>query len=170
MSTIDETPPGGQLDRRDRDVTVERLQYMPAGLISRFTASAVDMVVIVLIAGATYAITAGAIFLIDPRSFHWPNGIGWTIPLATAVIGLPYLTLSWCIAGRTVGDNLFGLRVLTRHRQRVGFLRAVLRAFVCLLFPLGLLWIPFSRKRYSLQDIVLRTAVVYDWGLRRRTG
>jgi uncharacterized RDD family membrane protein YckC len=40
---------------------------------------------------------------------------------------------------------------------------ALLRALACVLFPLGLLWVAFSRDLRSVQDIVLRTSVVYDW-------
>jgi uncharacterized RDD family membrane protein YckC len=31
------------------------------------------------------------------------------------------------------------------------------------LFPAGLLWILASRRNASLQDLIVRTAVVYDW-------
>jgi hypothetical protein len=34
---------------------------------------------------------------------------------------------------------------------------------LCVMFPLGLLWAVFSRRRRSLQDILVRSAVVYDW-------
>jgi hypothetical protein len=39
----------------------------------------------------------------------------------------------------------------------------VLRAIACLFFPLGLFWVLLSRSNSSLQDLGLRTAVVYDW-------
>jgi hypothetical protein len=38
----------------------------------------------------------------------------------------------------------------------------ILRAIACVLFPLGLLWSGISASRRSLQDLVLRTVVVYD--------
>jgi uncharacterized RDD family membrane protein YckC len=31
------------------------------------------------------------------------------------------------------------------------------------LFPLGLLWILASRRNASVQDLILGTAVLYDW-------
>jgi hypothetical protein len=40
--------------------------------------------------------------------------------------------------------------------------RAVLRAALCVVFPLGLLWCALSRHRRSLQDLVVGSAVVYD--------
>ena len=32
-----------------------------------------------------------------------------------------------------------------------------------MLFPAGLLWVLASRRNASLQDLIVRTAVVYDW-------
>jgi uncharacterized RDD family membrane protein YckC len=149
-------------------VPPDLVQLQPAGIVSRFIAALVDLVVIILIVGAIYIITAGAAFLVNPRSFTWPDSVGWTIPLVGGVVAMPYLALSWCTGGRTVGDGLLGLRVLNHTRQRVRFPVAVVRALFCLVFPLGLLWIPFSRWRHSVQDVVLRTVVVYDWDLHRQ--
>ena len=41
--------------------------------------------------------------------------------------------------------------------------RAALRALLCALFPIGLLWIAFSTRSLSVQDIVVQTCVRYDW-------
>jgi uncharacterized RDD family membrane protein YckC len=139
------------------------LQGHRAGLVSRFLAAVVDLVVIIALLGAVYAAVAGIAFLLDPRDFNWPTNLGWTVPVVGAVIALPYLTLGWATNGRTVGDALFGLRVVTHRGDRVRVPRAILRAAFCLVFPLGLFWIPFSRSRRSVQDLVLRTSVNYDW-------
>ena len=40
--------------------------------------------------------------------------------------------------------------------------RSGLRALACVVLPLGLLWCAVSRTRSSLQDIVVRSVVVYD--------
>lgn len=139
------------------------LQGRGAGLFSRFAAAMVDLVVILLLLGVIYAVSAGFAFLVDPRNFQWPERIGWTIPLVGLVLATPYLTIAWCSSGRTMGDVLFGLRVVNRRGGRLRLPRALVRALFCLLFPLGLLWIPFSPSRRSVQDIVLRTSVNYDW-------
>jgi hypothetical protein len=34
------------------------------------------------------------------------------------------------------------------------------------LFPILLLWVAVSRQNRSVQDLVLRTSVVYDWTAR----
>ncbi len=33
----------------------------------------------------------------------------------------------------------------------------------CVLFPLGLFWSAISRRNASLQDLLVRTSVIYDW-------
>jgi uncharacterized RDD family membrane protein YckC len=75
-----------------------------------------------------------------------------------------YLTLSWVTTGRTYGDHLLGLRVVNARNQRLRLAGAALRAAFCMFFPIGLLYAAVSRTNRSLQDIVLRTSVIYDWG------
>jgi hypothetical protein len=55
-----------------------------------------------------------------------------------------------------------GLRVTGRRGERLPVLRALLRAGLCVSFPMGLLWSPFSRRRASLQDLLVRSEVRYD--------
>ena len=42
--------------------------------------------------------------------------------------------------------------------------RGLLRALLYLIFPPGFLWAAVSGRNASLQDLVLRTSVVHDWG------
>jgi uncharacterized RDD family membrane protein YckC len=76
---------------------------------------------------------------------------------------VPYLTLSWRLTGRTYGDQLLGLRVVNYEGRQMRFVGALLRALFCAVFPLGLLWVAVSPANRSVQDVVLRTSVVYDW-------
>ena len=134
-----------------------------AGVVSRVIASLVDLLVVVGIIVAVYAIWTGLAFLLHPRSFHFPEGLGWSIPAVGFVVAVPYLTLTWNATGRSYGAALLGLRVVGRNGGRLPFIIALLRAFVCALFPIGLLWVAVSPANRSLQDILLRTSVVYDW-------
>jgi hypothetical protein len=45
-------------------------------------------------------------------------------------------------------------------------LSALLRAILCVIFPIGLLWSVVSDSSRSLQDVLLRTSVIYDWNVR----
>lgn len=143
--------------------TQRGLQGRRAGLVSRIAAAGIDLLVIVAIVASLYGAVAGLAFLINPRTFSWPSGIGWSVPGVVAVVGTPYLAISWSASGRTVGDVLLGLRVLRGDGRPVRPWRAVLRALLCLVLPVGLLWIPFDRSRRSLQDLLFGTCVSYDW-------
>lgn len=134
-----------------------------AGVVSRTIANVVDLLVIVAILCAIYGITAGVAFLLHPSAYHFPAGLGWSIPAVAFVVVVPYLTLTWHATGRSYGDTLLGLRVVSRDGGRVRFLWALLRALAYVVFPIGFFWVAISPANRSLQDVVLRTSVVYDW-------
>jgi uncharacterized RDD family membrane protein YckC len=67
------------------------------------------------------------------------------------------------MTGRSYGDSLLGLRVLSSRHRIPGWSLAFIRAVFCVLFPVGLFWVALSPGRRSIQDVVLRTVVVYDW-------
>jgi uncharacterized RDD family membrane protein YckC len=56
-----------------------------------------------------------------------------------------------------------GLRVVGRKGRKPRFVVAAARAAFCVVFPVGLLWCVVNPHRRSIQDVVLRTAVLYDW-------
>jgi len=133
-----------------------------AGVVTRVLAACVDLVSIVV---ATILLDLGAAavrFVWSPVRFRWPQPGVAVGGLAVMCVGVLYLTVAWATTGRTYGERLLGLRVLTRRHTLVGWLRAVARAVTCVVFPVGLVWSAFSAQRHSLQDIVFRTVVVYD--------
>ena len=80
-----------------------------------------------------------------------------------ATIAVGYLTFSWAATGRSVGKQVAGLRVADRAGRRLSLWRSFARAVLYVLFPAGLLWVLASRRNASLQDLIVRTVVVYDW-------
>lgn len=139
------------------------LQGCPAGLVSRAVAAVVDAVAVLGI-GLAALLTAGVVRF---AAFGPPFGIP-ALPrhLTTAcgaVLAVAYLTAAWSTAGRTAGSLVMGLRVTGRTGAPVGLGRALLRAVLCVFLPLGLLWIPFGRRRASVQDVLTATRVVHDW-------
>jgi uncharacterized RDD family membrane protein YckC len=62
-----------------------------------------------------------------------------------------------------VGKQLAGLRVVDGGGRRLSLWRSLTRAVLYVLFPAGLLWVLASRRNASLQDLIVRTAVIYDW-------
>jgi len=137
--------------------------HRPAGIVSRGLAAAIDTGIVL---GAMGGIYLGATFLrllVAPQDFAFPNPT--TLLSVTIFLGLSiaYLTACWAVSGRTVGGVAMGLRVVSRNGQLVGWPRALLRAWLCVMFAVGLGWCAVDRRRRSVQDIVLRTSVVYDW-------
>ena len=78
-----------------------------------------------------------------------------------------YLAVSWRGSGRTYGNHVMGLRVVNHRGQRLHPVVSFVRAALYVIFPIGLLWVLVSGHNRSLQDLVVRTSVIYDWGARR---
>ncbi|HTR68870.1 MAG TPA: RDD family protein [Mycobacteriales bacterium] len=141
-------------------------QGQPAGLVTRFAAAVIDFLVAFAITLALYLGAIGCRFILHPRTFHWPQDATWGMPLVGAVVAVLYLAAGWSTSGRTIGGSMFGLRVVSAREHRLGGVRATLRAMLYVLFPLGLFWVVVSRHNRSVQDLVLRTEVAYDWSTR----
>jgi uncharacterized RDD family membrane protein YckC len=58
------------------------------------------------------------------------------------------------------------LRVVNSKGQRLHPFAAIVRASLCVILPIGLLWVLVSGQNRSLQDLFLRTSVIYDWDVR----
>ena len=134
-----------------------------AGIITRTVAAVIDLLVVMAMLGGLLLIVAGLRFAWSPLSFRWPAP-SWALSLwVGALIAAAYLTVAWSTSGRTIGAGVLGLRVLSARGTRLSWARAAIRATLCLVFPPGLLWAAVSRHRRSVQDVALRTVVVYDW-------
>jgi uncharacterized RDD family membrane protein YckC len=142
-------------------VTGER--HRPAGIVTRMAAMGVDMAVVVIIGASLYFLVAGARLVWTPTTFEWPTAPFWGSLGFELVLAVLYLTGSWAMTGRSYGDSLLGLRVLSHRRRIPGWSLSFVRAVFCVLFPIGLFWVALSPARRSIQDVVLRTVVVYDW-------
>ncbi|MEW1953861.1 RDD family protein [Terrabacter sp. NPDC080008] len=154
MSAVGETP----VPREARPY-----QGRHAGLVTRLIAAALDLVVVAAVLAAAYAGWCGFLLLLDPRGFSFPE-VGVVFSLLSAfVVSVGYLTVAWSLSGRSYGDLVMGLRVVGPGGRRLHVVSAFLRAVACVVLPIGLLWIGVSRQKRSLQDVVLRTSVVYDW-------
>jgi uncharacterized RDD family membrane protein YckC len=137
--------------------------------VTRLLASAVDALSVTVALLVAYAGFNGVLFLISPRDFEFASASA-LLSVTTALLALVvYMTAAWSITGRTYGDHVMGLRVVGRRGQRVWLPTALLRAAFCVGFPVGLLWCGVSSSRRSVQDVVLRTSVIYDWRPRRAT-
>jgi uncharacterized RDD family membrane protein YckC len=77
-----------------------------------------------------------------------------------------YWTVAWATSGRSLGARFMGVRVVNRKGERVRWPVALARAAFSVGFPIGLAWALISKRNRSVQDVVLRTIVIYDWSLR----
>ncbi len=141
-------------------------EHRPAGIVTRVAAMGVDMAVVIVLGSLVYLTVAGARLVWSPTTFSWPDIPFWLTVVVEFTIAVLYLTGSWAMTGRSYGSSLLGLRVLSRRGRIPGWALAFVRAAFCAFFPVGLLWVIVSPERRSVQDVILRTVVVYDW---RRT-
>jgi uncharacterized RDD family membrane protein YckC len=157
---------GHELSAIPRDARV--FQGRRAGVVTRVLAAAVDGAVITLVLLLIYLGYAGLLFLVDPRTFTFPDTQFIVSMLMGAILLFLYLSVAWAVGGRTYGNLLLGLRVVGVFGGDVGWFRAAARAAFYVAFPIGLLWVAVDRRQRSIQDRVLATAVVYDWQPRTR--
>jgi len=140
-----------------------------AGIVTRLLAAAVDTGVVAVATVFVYLGTAAVRFAFMPLAFTWPRPGPTMSVVGAALIATAYLAASWATTGRTYGGGLLGLRVLSAGRGLIGWPRAMVRAIAYVVFPAGLLWVAVSPTRRSLQDLLLRSVVVYDWHRDRGT-
>ncbi|HME49718.1 RDD family protein [Mycobacterium sp.] len=133
-----------------------------AGIVTRGLAAVIDLVVVLLILTGLYVGLILVKLVYSPVAFSLPELNVVFSTLVTFVVAVVYLTGCWTVSGCTVGAVTMGLRVVGRRSQRLRPLVALLRAASCVLFPIGLVWVAIDRQRRSLQDIVLRSRVVYS--------
>jgi uncharacterized RDD family membrane protein YckC len=152
-----------------------RFQGERAGLVSRAASAVIDVLLVFAVVLATVAAFWMLSFIINPTN---PADLGslesasqaqrripevLTMIVYGYVVNVLYWTVFWAASGRTVGNLIMGLRVIDRRGRSPGWIVSFLRALFCTAFPLGLVWAAFSRSNRSLQDVVLRTSVIYDW-------
>ena len=146
------------------------LQGTRAGLVSRTVAGAIDIgVVFAVYWGALVGIAAvGYALFENPFEVPKPGAVaGSTTLLALLVLTF---TLAWSGSGRTVGNAVVGLRVVTERGTPPGWTRAFVRALILVVIVVpAMLWILVSRKNAGVHDLACGTAVVYDWRSRRES-
>ena len=139
------------------------MQGRRAGIVSRFLADAIDLGVIIGALVGIYFAVAATRFLLHPRRFTWPEPSGLNLVVLGWVLLFAYLAIGWSNTGRTFGKTVLGLRVVSGAGERHPFLRAMLRSFLCVAFPIGLFWCVVNRRSASIADLLVRSSVVYDW-------
>jgi uncharacterized RDD family membrane protein YckC len=139
------------------------IQGRPAGVVTRSLANVVDVLVVALLLLAGYFGVTAARFLLDPTGFTLPSPSGRLVLLLGLGLLAVYYAVTWSIVGGTYGNRLLGLRVVGPDGERPHWGRSAVRAVLSVLLPIGLLWAAVSQDNRSVQDLLVRTSVVYDW-------
>ena len=160
----DQIPVANPIDQVPRDA--RQFQGHRAGVVTRTVANSIDFAVVLGILLGMYAVWFSVDFIINTTDFTPPNPKPTKIVLVGMGVLWLYLVIAWSTVGRTVGDLIMGLRVVNWKGDKMHWLGAVLRSLFCVWFIPGFFWVAISRKNKSVQDIALRTSVIYDWTRR----
>ncbi len=147
------------------------IEPRPAGFISRFAAWFVDQLVLV-VAFAVMGMTVQLVFTFSGQSIPVASGdkiaglfgTAWFAFVASAI----YMALFWYLFGSTLGQLLFGLRVVRMDGlQALTFWQVVVRVigfYISMaVFFLGFLWILVDSGRRGWHDKLARTKVIYTF-------
>ncbi len=148
-----------------------------AGVVSRFIAFSIDMLVVSLISflataflglvSSFFGLDTTRVTVIGGQLF---NGLQQLILLSGALFtwlfGLVYFLFFWVLTGATPGKRLLGLRVVRLDGQPLTIGPALLRYVgywlsLAILF-LGYAWIIIDKRRQGWHDKLARTVVIYD--------
>ncbi len=133
-----------------------------AGFFSRTIAAIIDLLSVILVVMLGSLGVAFVRMLIEQVQNITVPKLGWSVAIGTALLWLLW-TYAWATTGRSLGMHIMGLRIVNYSGDRVRLPVAALRSIFCIVFPLGLLWVIISPATRSVQDVVLRTSVIYDW-------
>lgn len=136
-----------------------------AGFATRFVASAIDVGLVILLMMGVWLSIEILQLVFTPGVNVDPPRAG-TLVLWGYIFTTLYWTASWATSGRSIGAWLMGVRVVSRKGERLRLPIALARAAFSVGFPFGLLWAVVSSRNRSVQDVVLRTIVIYDWSPR----
>jgi uncharacterized RDD family membrane protein YckC len=137
-----------------------------AGVVTRTAANVVDSLLAIGLVSGGYVVWCAVRFLLKPRAFTLPAPPVLAVIACWAGVLFLYFAASWATTGRTYGDHLLGLRVVNVRGEPLRWAGAVARSAFCVALPIGLYWALVSPTNRSLQDVVLRTSVLYDWTTR----
>lgn len=149
-----------------------------AGFWRRLAAFGIDLVVIIVMAGALALVGVASVSKVprNPVGLDWVVGallVALAISAALATIGtiLLYFPIQEGRFGQTLGKRLLRLWVLKEDGLPIGYKEAFLRrlSYYFDILPVDALFIPFTAKRQRAFDVVAHTVVVResdDKGLR----
>jgi uncharacterized RDD family membrane protein YckC len=147
-----------------RNTRARDLQGHRAGFVSRLVAGAIDGAVIFAVFVGILLVVGVLRFLLTDESLHLPRPDPWVSVVVIGVVGLAVLSTAWSGSGRTIGDDVVGLRVVTATGSELSSRRALVRALLVVATAgLVLFTALVSRRNNGVHDWLCRTTVIYDW-------
>jgi len=143
-------------------VAARSMQGERAGFFTRTIAAIIDVVVVGAIMIGIWIGVWLFLLVFNPLVDYGMPRPGYFVLGGYFVMWI-YWSWHWATSGRSIGQNLMGVRVLGRSGEGLSWKIAVLRSAMCVVFQIGILWILVSRRNRSVQDVLLRTSVVHDW-------
>lgn len=137
-------------------------QGSTVGFTSRFISVLIDMALIAVMLLGAYGIWLALRYVLTVF-YDIPQLSGVPLLLVGYFLMWAYWTWSWATGGKSLGNVLMGIRVQTNSGQDLHLGRSAARALLSVVFPIGLAWAIVSRSNHSIQDVILRTKVVFDW-------
>lgn len=138
------------------------IQGEGSGFTSRFISVLFDMGLVAVGIIGVYWLWQGLRYVLS-FLYDVPNIEGVPLLFLGYLLMWLYWAWAWAIGGKSLGNQLMGLRVQRIGGEPLGVRKAAVRSLFSVFFPIGLGWVLISKKNRSVQDIVLRTEVVFDW-------
>ena len=147
--------------RNDR---ARELQGQRAGFVSRAAAGAIDIAAIFGMYVLVLFVVGLLRFLLTEEPLKLPRPDLIVTIILFNLLGVVMFSTAWSGSGRTIGDDIVGLRVVTATGDDVTSGRALARALI-LAVTVGLALVPaiWSKRNNGLHDWLCRTTVVYAW-------
>lgn len=153
------------MTRPIRNPDARAAQGHPAGYVSRVLANGIDilLVYVAFIATLWFLQTTLGLLGVRPTSDTIVPPVWVTVTVLPVMYGI-YATYGWATSGRTVGKEILGLRVVGLDGQLLSGGRAFRRAIWCgIVGAIGLLLVLVNKRNAALQDLLVKSAVIYDW-------
>jgi uncharacterized RDD family membrane protein YckC len=145
------------------------LQGSYAGVVSRFTALVVDVLLSLGIFTLVLSAISYGLNIVTSHSVKWKNHSIVTL-VVLVVWEVIYFAYPWSASGKTPGMALLGVRVVRADGGPAGSRNALIRILVLpfsiVLLLIGCVWMLFQRERRAWHDLAAGTAVVYAWDAR----
>jgi len=140
-----------------------------AGIVSRFGAFAIDVVVIALVFSIAGTVLEYLLSILAGHAMHLQDAT-LVSNVALACWAFVYFAYPQSVSGRTLGMAIVGLRSVRTDGSELHTRQAVLRTLFLplsfLLFGLGFALIALRGDRRALHDLLAGSAVVYSWDAR----